>query len=87
MQDNPADQPRATNEIQIAAVLDLGGSGEGPPGVETMVDPIAIPILWEWVGGGAPAAGPTQAGPTQAGPAQAGPRPPHTNVTGARRES
>ncbi len=78
MSDDPGGQSRATNEVQIAAVLDLGGSGEGPPDVATMVDPIAIPILWEWVQAGAPAG---------RGSADPEPQPPHTNVIGARPEN
>lgn len=76
MSDDPADRSRPTNEIQIAAILDLGGAEGGPPNVTTMVNPIAIPILWEWVQGGAPA---------DQTPATA--EPSHTNVIGVRREN
>lgn len=78
MSDNPADRSRPNNEIQIAAILDIGGSQGGPPDVATMVNPIAIPILWEWVQGGAPA---------ERGPGSAESQPSHTNVIGARREN
>ena len=78
MSDNPADRSRPVNEIQIAAILDLGGSEGGPPNVATMVNPVAIPIVWEWVRGGTPA---------EPGPAPAEPLPLPANVTGARPEN
>lgn len=49
MRNNSANRFRAVNEVQITAILELGDSGGGPPDIGTMINPVSIPITWEWI--------------------------------------